>query len=251
MAKILLVEDDAIQIELIKKHLEPIGYVIIVAKNGQDGIKLAQKEKPDLILMDMIMPGMHGLEATIKLKEDPLTESIPIMALTIMSSPKFIQECYKTGIIGYLKKPFDLRVLLDSIERIVGKPVRRINKVVLVAGASRLATMIEMKLVRQGYQVKTFAGGKSAVNAMEKDRPDAVFMDVSLPEKHLALVFEKLRRSEELKSIPVVLLSSQIAGEELDQQVVRWGAHDCLSSSSELGDVMRRIQEPSGEEPAS
>ncbi len=244
MAKILLVEDDTIQIELIRKHLEPIGYVIFVARNGEEGIRLAQKEKPDLILMDMIMPGMHGLEATIKLKENPLTESIPIMALTIMSSPKFVQECYRAGIVGYLKKPFDLRVLLESVERVVGKPVRRINKVMLVAGASRLATMIEMKLVRQGYQVKTFAGGKSAVNAMEKDRPDAVFMDASLPEKHLSLVFDKLRQSEGLKLLPVVLLSSQLAGEELDQQVVRWGAHDCLSSSAELGDVLRRIQEP-------
>ncbi len=244
MAKILLVEDDTIQIELIRKHLEPIGYVIFVARNGEEGIRLAQKEKPDLILMDMIMPGMHGLEATIKLKENPLTESIPIMALTIMSSPKFVQECYRAGIVGYLKKPFDLRVLLESVERVVGKPVRRINKVMLVAGASRLATMIEMKLVRQGYQVKTFAGGKSAVNAMEKDKPDAVFMDASLPEKHLSLVFDKLRQSEGLKLLPVVLLSSQLAGEELDQQVVRWGAHDCLSSSAELGDVLRRIQEP-------
>ncbi len=244
MAKILLVEDDTIQIELIRKHLEPIGYVILVARNGEEGIRLAQKEKPDLILMDMIMPGMHGLEATIKLKENPLTESIPIMALTIMSSPKFVQECYRAGIVGYLKKPFDLRVLLESVERVVGKPIRRINKVMLVAGASRLATMIEMKLVRQGYQVKTFAGGKSAVNAMEKDRPDAVFMDASLPEKHLSLVFDKLRQSEALKLLPVVLLSSQLAGEELDQQVVRWGAHDCLSSSAELGDVLRRIQEP-------
>ncbi len=244
MAKILLVEDDTIQIELIRKHLEPIGYVILVAKNGQEGIKLALKEKPDLILMDMIMPGMHGLEATIKLKENPLTEAIPIMALTIMSSPKFVQECYRAGIVGYLKKPFDLKVLLESVERIVGKPVRKINKVMLISGASRLATMIEMKLVRQGYQVRTFAGGKSAVNSMEKDKPDAVFMDVSLPEKHLALVFEKLHQTEGLKSIPTVLLSSEIAGEELDQQVVRWGAHDCLTSSAELGDVLRRIQEP-------
>jgi len=100
MAKILLVEDDAIQIELIKKHLEPQGHVVINAKNGMEGIKLAREGKPDLILMDMIMPGMHGLEATIKLKEDPATMDIPIMALTIMSSPKFVQKGYRAGIIG-------------------------------------------------------------------------------------------------------------------------------------------------------
>jgi CheY-like chemotaxis protein len=99
-----------------------------------DGIKLAREAKPDLILMDMIMPGMHGLEATIKLKEDPVTMDIPIMALTIMSSPKFVQECYRAGIIGYIKKPYDPKVLLDSIERIVGKPEKRVARIMMVAG---------------------------------------------------------------------------------------------------------------------
>ncbi|MBP1766947.1 MAG: chemotaxis protein CheY [Candidatus Aminicenantes bacterium] len=78
MAKILLIEDDAIQIELLKKHLEPQGHIVVNAKNGIEGIKLAREGKPDLILMDMIMPGMHGLEATIKLKENPATMDIPI-----------------------------------------------------------------------------------------------------------------------------------------------------------------------------
>jgi twitching motility two-component system response regulator PilH len=244
MAKILLCEDDVVQIELIRKHIEPIGHVLIVAKNGREGISLARKEKPDLILMDMIMPGMHGLEATIKLKEDPLTAEIPIMALTIMSSPKFVQECYRAGIVGYLKKPYNPGVLLESIEKIVGKPRRLINKVLIISGVSRLATMIEMKLLRQGYQVNSFPGGKSAVSQLEENTPDAIFLDISLPEKHLSTVFEKLNDTESLKSIQVVLMSAQLSAEALEQEVVRRGAHDCLSSASELGDVLRRINEP-------
>ncbi|MFZ2053345.1 MAG: response regulator [Candidatus Aminicenantales bacterium] len=247
MAKILLIEDDPIQIELIKKHLEPQGHIIIVAKNGQEGIKLARDDRPDLILMDMIMPGMHGLEATIKLKEDPLTTEIPIMALTIMSSPKFVQECYRAGIIGYIKKPYNPKILLESVERIVGKPERRVARIMLVAGASRLATMIEMRLVRQGYQVKAFAGANSAVGRLGKEKPDAIFLDISLPEKHVARLFGELVRSEATRDVPVIVFSPQSTKEALESAVDRWGAQGYLTSASDISDVLRRIKETAGE----
>ncbi|MEW5901349.1 MAG: response regulator [Acidobacteriota bacterium] len=242
MTKILLIEDDAIQIELIKSHLEPEGYFMIVAKNGQEGIRIAKKEKPDLILMDMIMPGMHGLEATIRLKEDPETADIPILALTIVSSPKFVQECYRAGIVGYIKKPYDPRVLLDTMERIVGKPEKRFSKIMLIAGASRLATMIEMRLSRQGYQVISFAGGKSALNYLERDRPDAIFLDVSLPEKHVSKVFAELGKLKTWRKIPVVIFSPHLSPEAIETGVTLWGAQGFISSAADIGVVLRKIQ---------
>jgi CheY-like chemotaxis protein len=244
MPKILLVEDDPVQVELIKKHLESSGYNLVIARNGQEGIKIAQKEKPDLILMDMIMPGMHGLEAIIKLKENPLTESIPIIALTIMSSPKFVQECYRAGIIGYIKKPYDPKILLESVERIVGKPERLINRILIIAGASRLATMIEMRLVRQGYQVNSFAGGKSALSHAEKEKPDVIFLDITLPKKHVSAVFEELRKSIEMERIPVVLLSPHRGNEELEKEVAAHGAAGFITSASDLANILRKIKEP-------
>jgi CheY-like chemotaxis protein len=244
MAKILLVEDDTIQIELIKKHLEPIGYDIIVAKNGQEGIRLAEKHKPDLILMDMIMPGMHGLEATIKLKESPQTQNIPIIALTIMSSPKFVQECYKAGVVGYVKKPYDPKTLLESVEKIIGRPARRITRVLMIAGTSRLATMIEMRLLRQGYQVNTFAGGKAALSHIKLERPDVIFLDISLPEKHVSMIFEELKKSESTQAIPIILLAPHLSQEESEAEVSRRGAKSSISSAADLADVLHKIKGP-------
>ena len=244
MPKILLVEDDPVQVQLIKKHLESSGYSLVIARNGQEGIRLAQKEKPDLILMDMIMPGMHGLEAIIKLKENPLTESIPLIALTIMSSPRFVQECYRAGIIGYIKKPYDPKILRESVERIIGKPERPINRILIIAGASRLATMIEMRLVRQGYQVNSFAGGKSALNHAGKEKPDVIFLDISLPEKHVSAVFEELRKSKEMVQIPVILLSPHRGDEELEKEVAARGAAGFITSASDLANILRKINAP-------
>ncbi|MCK4432159.1 MAG: response regulator, partial [Candidatus Aminicenantes bacterium] len=67
MAKILVIEDNPVDAKMIRTNLKAEGYQVIGANNGKDGIKLAKKKKPDLIIMDMILPGMHGLEASIKL----------------------------------------------------------------------------------------------------------------------------------------------------------------------------------------
>lgn len=246
MSKILLVEDDAVQIELIRRLLEPRGHLLVIARTGQDGIKSAQRDRPDLILMDMIMPGMHGLEATIKLKEDQATEEIPIIALTIMSSPKFVQECYHAGVIGYIKKPYDPKVLLESVERVVGKPEKSTGKILIVAGASRLATMIEMRLVRQGYEVKTLGVTKSALDQLKTEQVEAIFVDVSLPERQVVRVFQELRGADSTKSTPVIIFAPQMSREALGQEAVRWGAQFQIAAAGELGELLRQIRKSGG-----
>ena len=76
MPKILVVEDDPVSAHMIKTRLCDKGYRVIVAKTGEEGIKLAQEIMPDLILMDMVLPGIHGLDATIQIKKNPLTKNI-------------------------------------------------------------------------------------------------------------------------------------------------------------------------------
>lgn len=123
MAKILLIEDEPDQSQMIKLRLESRGYQVITAHKAEDGIKLAQEENPDLILMDMILPGMHGLEATLKLKEIPETKEIPIIALTAMCVPDFRQACFEEGICSFIRKPYEPEKLFDEVEKnINGKP---------------------------------------------------------------------------------------------------------------------------------
>ena len=117
MAKLLLIEDEPDQSQMIKIRLETRGYQVITAHKAEEGIKLAQEEKPDLILMDMVLPGMHGLEATMKLKEIPETKEIPIIALTAMSIPGFRQACFKEGICSFIGKPYEPEKLLEEVEK--------------------------------------------------------------------------------------------------------------------------------------
>jgi CheY-like chemotaxis protein len=119
MAKILVIEDEPDQNKLIKLRLEARGYLVVSVGKAKEGIDLAKKERPDLILMDMILPDMHGLDATIKLKRNPETGNIPIIALSAVGSPDFMKACLQEGILAYVRKPYDPRELFKTIEKYV------------------------------------------------------------------------------------------------------------------------------------
>ena len=121
MAKILLIEDEPDQAKMVKIRLEAKGYHVINASNGKEGISNALDEKPDLILMDMILPGMHGLEATKKLKKIPETKEIPIIAFTALGSQDFTEKCFQNGICDFIRKPFEPNELFEKIERNISK----------------------------------------------------------------------------------------------------------------------------------
>jgi len=127
--KILLIEDEPEQIEMIKGRLRARSYQVIAAGNAESGIKLAQEERPDLILMDMILPGMHGLEAAKKLKEIPETKEIPIIAFTAMTVPGFKQECFKEGICDFIRKPYESKELHEKIQKNIRKKHERVDEI--------------------------------------------------------------------------------------------------------------------------
>jgi CheY-like chemotaxis protein len=127
MSKILVIEDEPDQNKLIKLRLEARGYRVMSAGKAKEGIEVAKREKPDLILMDMILPDMHGLDATIKLKRSPETANIPVVAISAVGSPDFMKACLQEGILAYVRKPYDPKELFKTIEKFV-RPGEAENK---------------------------------------------------------------------------------------------------------------------------
>jgi len=117
MAKILVIEDEPDQNKLIRLRLEARGHSVLLAAKAKEGLVLAVREKPDLILLDMILPDMHGLDAAIKLKQNPATRTIPIIALSAVGSPDFTKACLQEGIAAYVRKPYEPRELFRTIEK--------------------------------------------------------------------------------------------------------------------------------------
>ncbi|MCK4640788.1 MAG: response regulator [Candidatus Marinimicrobia bacterium] len=113
--KILIVEDTPMNLELATDLLEMAGYVILQAETAEDGIKLARDELPDLILMDISLPGMDGMEATRVLKQDSLTMDIPVVALTAHAMKGDKDKVMAAGCIGHLTKPIDTRTFPKAV----------------------------------------------------------------------------------------------------------------------------------------
>jgi CheY-like chemotaxis protein len=117
--KILVIEDHPLNLELVVDLLDLAGYCVITANDAERGIELAKAEMPDLILMDIGLPGMDGLEATRVLKQDPLTSHIPVVALTSHAMKGDDSEAIAAGCSGYIPKPIDTRKFPKQVTRFI------------------------------------------------------------------------------------------------------------------------------------
>jgi CheY-like chemotaxis protein len=125
MAKLLLVEDNELNRDMLSRRLQRRGYDVIVAVDGEQGIKLAQTEAPGLILMDMSLPVVDGWEATRRLKAKPETKSIPILALTAHAMSGDREKAIEAGCDDYDTKPIEISRLLAKIEALLAKAATR------------------------------------------------------------------------------------------------------------------------------
>lgn len=117
--KILLVEDNPATIDVIQKELEFLGYESVVAQDGKEGIDKAASSLPDLIIMDISLPKMDGLEATSLIRKNPKTGSIPILAATARALPGDKEKCLQAGCDDYIAKPFTHRELGAAIKKLL------------------------------------------------------------------------------------------------------------------------------------
>lgn len=117
---VLVIDDD----ESISKIVRPIlfahGYSVLAATTGEDGLQIAKKQKPDLILLDVILPGIKGREVCARLKEDPDTKNIPVVFLTAKDSPEDLRAEKEVGSSGHLTKPVNAKTLIEMIQSVLG-----------------------------------------------------------------------------------------------------------------------------------
>ena len=121
MSTVLIVEDNDKNMKLARDVLQAKGYQTLEAITGEDGVKLARERKPDLVLMDIQLPGINGIEAFRRIRADASTSRIPVVALTASVTPTDRTAIAAAGFDAFLSKPINLKEFLDTVKRMVEK----------------------------------------------------------------------------------------------------------------------------------
>ena len=120
MTVVLIVEDNEKNMKLARDVLQARGYQTLEAITGEEGVRLALEHKPDLVLMDIQLPGINGVEAFRRIRADPATAHIPISALTASVTPTDRGEITAAGFDAFLSKPINLKEFLETVRRLTG-----------------------------------------------------------------------------------------------------------------------------------
>jgi len=121
MSTVLIVEDNDKNMKLARDVLQAKGYQTLEAITGEDGVRLAKERKPDLVLMDIQLPGINGIEAFRQIRADASTSRIPVVALTASVTPTDRSAISAAGFDAFLSKPINLKEFLDTVKRLVEK----------------------------------------------------------------------------------------------------------------------------------
>jgi two-component system cell cycle response regulator DivK len=119
MSLVLIVEDNDKNMKLARDVLQAKGYATLEAFTGEEGVRLARERRPDLVLMDIQLPGINGIEALGLLRADPATASIPVLALTASVTPTDRSQITRAGFDAFLAKPIVLREFLETVRRLI------------------------------------------------------------------------------------------------------------------------------------
>lgn len=122
MSRILVADDDPSVRELCQIILGTEGYDVLLAESAEEGIALAREQRPDLVLLDWMMPGVDGMDALLALKKDPATAEIPVVMLTALDGMPQITLATYNGADGYVTKPFEVDDLLSLVRRFTQEP---------------------------------------------------------------------------------------------------------------------------------
>ena len=234
--KILSVDDSRMIHALINKGFAPYDVQMVFASNGAEGLEVAAKEKPDVILLDVTMPVMDGVECLGKLKADPALKDIPVIMLTAEAGKENVLKIAKMGVRDYIVKPFTEANVIDRVSRLVPlKPKTAVVaatpapaatapaakktriatdaiKILVVDEHPAIAESIAKAVANRGWKVVSCPGLPEAqpyiaTTVSAEETPDAILVSLAFPGKGALKFYQSVRMNSSLKGVPLVGLS--------------------------------------------
>ena len=253
--KILIIEDERGLSEMYKMKFEKEGYAVFTAADGASGIKMAQAEAPDLILLDIVMPGLDGFDVLRALRADPKTENLKIFVFSNLGQDDEIERGLQEGADKYLiKANLTPGQLLQKIEEALLADQMKIKKdkkpagkndnfnelkkevhssahrILLIEDENDIITMYDLCLNHEGYSVDIARNGAWGLKLARERNYDLIIMDMVMPAMSGLGLLKKLKEESLHQNIPILVVSNSAQDEDI-AEAKKEGATDYLLKS--------------------
>ena len=263
-SRILIVDDDPLNVKLLAAKLPSEEYEIIRSYNGQDALGKVEEHAPDLILLDIMMPGLDGYEVTRRLKNNPQTRDIPIILITALYETCDKVKGLESGADEFLNKPVDtaeiqarvksllslkqygeqLQARLQS-ERLLSKvsdqPESQKEKVLILAEDDQIASKLIMHYLEgSSYHIESFTNGMDTLTRAQQGDVDLILLDVLLPDMDGFEICQRLKEMPQTRNIQIVMVTG-LKDMESKVRGIEIGADDFLVKPVNKEELLARV----------
>lgn len=245
---VLVIEDNTLNMKLVLALLKIGNYHAIEATDAATGIRLATENIPDLILMDIQLPDMDGLSATRRIKANPLTSTVPVVALTGFAMAEDEQRARDAGCDGYMSKPINTKSFIETIEGFMqkkDKPPERtkngIAPVILIVDDDPLNVKLIDTLLSAEYQTIKAYDGAEALEKVLETMPDLVLLDIMMPILDGYAVTRQLKGNALTRNIPIILITA-LGGADDKIRGIEAGADEFLNKPVNQTELKARVK---------
>ena len=263
-ARILVVDDEPRNVKLLSAHLTGNGFETLAAYNGEQALHKAAREKPDVILLDIMMPDLDGFEVTRRLKADPHTNHIPVVLVTSLDGSDNRVKGLEAGADEFLTKPINSTELLARVralqrmkqmqdelrirKQITERIIRETNtkesgqpSVLIVEDDERLRKQISDVLNARGYKTRVVNSVADAREVMAQYAPDLVLLDILLPDGDGLVLLDEWKAHERLQDIPIIIITV-LTDLEHKIKAIEQGADDYLIKPVNIDELVARMR---------
>jgi len=241
--KILVIDDEPAIAQLIKINLEADGYEVDTALDGMEGIEKAKASPPDVITLDVLMPGMNGFQVMELLKKNPGTADIPVIFISIVEGPQK-DRGFHLGAVDFLTKPIEYGELLKSLKKIessIGKVTGVKKEVLVIDDEVDVANLIKVNLEDQGYDVVVAYNGPDAIAIARERKPEVIMLDLAMPGMDGFSVMKVLKQDKETEHIPIIVLTGHDT-KGYKQKSLMLGAAQYMTKPFSEKDIVEEIK---------
>jgi CheY-like chemotaxis protein len=202
--KVLVIDDDAQVRELVMRFLVKEGFKVHVASNGPDGLKLARDLRPDVITLDVMMPGMDGWAVLTALKADKDLASIPVVMMTMVADKSL---GFALGAADYMVKPIDRDLLVKALKKFECQ--QPVCSILVVEDDAAIREVLTRTLEKEGCEVRQAEDGLIGLEQLKAAKPDAILLDLMMPRMDGFQFLEELRKHPDWRAIPVIVITAR------------------------------------------